>query len=451
MSNVLTGILPFDTDDSSVILRCSLLSAAAVSAPAVGPAGTITGTTHTFDSLLGFKPAASGNSGITFADPTGYADLDKAGQLSFEISREVVCANQSSTNSSGTSPGGVQWSLVWGNGSNTGTIRKVGGSPSNYQLRTHNASDTAGLVYIHSESKSDMVRVTYSWCGGIVRFFIDGMPIDSWSTLPTRNTSWANQFKNISVMSAASGVNPERDGYMRNLIVSSRPVVLPMNALHRIAFLGHSFSATYSVLTVNVDNYHSTIASELRRLAAIRGYDVATNAFGVAGGYWDPALTALDIRDYIAAMLAWHPSELVLYGPTNDVANAGFVAATVDAAIKAALTTIANDARSVNIRRILFLNTPSRLGLNDATWSDTTKANLTAENINMAARPAWWDATFPTHAGKLVVGDLFTAWGELNPTNAVMVGQRSGLYTNLHPAVTGTRLTAELIAARLDF
>lgn len=439
------GILPFDSDDSSIVLKCALTTAASVAAPAVGPAGTITGSGHTFNGVYGFKPAAAGNSGITFTDSPGYANLDYAGQLSFEISREVVCANQSSVGSSGTSPGGVQWTLVWGNGTNTGSLRKVGGTPSSFQTRAHNSSDTASISYIHSENKDAMVRVTYSWLGANVWLWVDGKPVSAWTTAPTRNTLWADQFKNISVMSSSGGVNPERDGYMRNLIVSTKPANPPVHPGKRVAFLGHSFSVTYSNLAVNNDNYEITIANELRKLAMKSGYDLDTAAFGIGGAYWDRSLTGLDIYDYVNTAMAYLPQYLVCYGPTNDVGNAGYVAGTTDSDIKLALGLVAAHNNINNLVKIIFCNTPSRYGLSDSSWSPSTQGNIRAANALIDLLPAYWNTTYPTQAGKLVVCDLFSAWGGMAPSAQVMVGQRAGTFANLHPSGLGCFIAARAI------
>lgn len=450
MAEQFTGILPFDADDSSIILKCSLRTAASVAAPAVGPAGTITGVSHTFDPQYGFRPADSGNSGILFSNATGFAALDNAGQLSYEISKRVATALQASQQSDGTSPAGVQWQLVWGNGSNTGSIRKVSGSPSNLQLRTHNTGDTAGVLYIHSDDKPDMVRITYSWIGSKVMMFIDGKPVGTFSTTPTRNTRWSNQFQNIAVMAASGGVNPERDGYMRDLIISSRPVMLPVHQQKRVVFLGHSFSVTYSDLAVNVNNYDVTVATELRKRALQRGYDLETRAFGVGGGYWDPALSTSDIRDYVATALAAMPNILVCYGPVNDVASASFNATTVDTEIKTDLTTVGNHAAMRSLDQILFVNVPSRAGGSaDGSFSEATRNNIVAANTNIDALPSWWNSTFPAYSGRLRAVDLFNAWGGMNPASNVMVGQRSGSLNNLHPSCLGIRIIAEEIARQI--
>lgn len=447
MSAPLFGILPFESTDSSIILKCSLLSAAAVAAPAVGPAGTITNaSTARFDPVLGFRPAESGNSGIAFANATGFADLDDAGQVSFEISRDVVCALASSVNSQGTNPGGVQWTMTHSNGTNYGALRKIGGTPSYYQLRPHNASDTGGVLYVHSENKADMVRITYSWNRGRYALFVDGRPVSVFSTTPTRAARWSNQWQTINLMSHTSGSSPERDGYMRNFILSREPAALFNNAQQRVAFLGHSFSVTYSNQgAVNVDNYDVTVATALRRHAIARGYDIEVGAYGVAGGYWVTALSATQIRAHVATAMASRPAVLVLYGATNDVGSPLFTAAAFEADMKTDLGTIAAHAAMPGVRRIVLLNTPSRYGAT-TDWNATARANILAANGVAGGLPAWWDATYPAYAGRLVVGDHFNAWGGMVPATTVMVGQRNGLFTNLHPSAVGCDVLAQLIA-----
>jgi hypothetical protein len=116
MSLQFFGILPYDSTDSSILLKSSLTSAGSVSAPSIGSAGTVVGTGHTFDSVLGFKAATSGNSGIYFQNLTGYAALDAAGQISFEIEKAIVGSYSPTYASEGTTPS-TQWTLTWGDGS----------------------------------------------------------------------------------------------------------------------------------------------------------------------------------------------------------------------------------------------------------------------------------------------------------------------------------------------
>ena len=291
-----------------------------------------------------------------------------------------------------------------------------------------------------------MVRVTYSWVEGKYALFIDGRPISVWSTTPTKNARFANQWQNINLMAHTSGASPERDGYMRNVIVSKEPASIFVNPKRRFSFLGHSFSVTYTNQnTVNVDNYDVTVATALRKYAVARGYDLDIGAFGVGGGYWIPALSANQIRTHIPAALAFRPDILVLYGPTNDVSSPLYTTANFETEIKTDLGTIAAHAAMPGISKILFLNTPSRCGTS-VDWNDTTKNNIISANAAIASLKSWWDATYPAYAGRLVPVDLFNAWGGMIPANSVMVGQRSGSLNNLHPSCYGSDIIAEVVA-----
>lgn len=442
------GILPYESSDSSIIFKCSLKSPADVAAPEIGPAGTITNaSTARFDPVLGFRPAESGNSGITFSSITGFESLDNCGQLSFEISRAVLCVD--TRQSVGSNPGSVQWTLTHGNGSNYGAIRKVGGTPPSFVWRTRDSGDTQGLAYFHSEEKSEFVRLTYSWSGGTLRMFVDGKPVNHWSTAPSRITRWVNQFQNVHCMSFASGGSPNRDGYMRNLLIAKEPVAIFKNPNSRVTFLGHSFATSYSIDTAATPaNYDNTVGSLLRQAAVSKGYDLDLSVAGVGGGYWDPAITAFDILDYVDDAMLTKPHFLVLYGGTNDVGGGSYTDAGYEAALQTALTTIGTDGWASNIRKIILFTTPSRSGLY-TNWDDATRSRIDSSNAIIAALPAWWDATYPALAGKLVVEDLFAAWGGMYPARSVMVGQRTGSFDDLHPTSLGCSIIAELVSKHL--
>jgi hypothetical protein len=347
----------------------------------------------------------------------------------------------------GYAPPALEWWFTWGNGVNYGALRKIVTSNA-VSLRFHESLDTLSNISIHSENKPDFIRITVSWVGAAFQVYVNDAPVQAWTIAPTKNARWANQFQNIGVMSFPSGTNPCRAGTMRNLIIASEPAMVPRHPRRRVAFLGHSFSVTFSDTAVNYGNLETTISSELRKIAIRAGYDLECATFGVGGGFWDPALSALDILDHIPAAMATLPHVLVCYGPTNDVANAGFNAATVDAAIKTGLTTIAGNIGINAIEKLVFCTTPSRSGATTQ-WNDTTRANILASNANILALPAWWNATFPAHAGKLVIADLFSAWGGMFPGTPVMIGQRSGALDDLHPSILGCRAAADLIARYL--
>ena len=443
------GILSYGSNDPSIILKCSLRSRAAVAAPEIGSAGTITNaSTARFDANFGFRPGETGNSGITFASVAGFQALDNCGQVSFDINREILCVD--TRQSIGTNPS-VQWTFVASNGTNYAAIRKIGGVPPPFGVKMHDAGDTQGLAYFHSDGKAEFVRVCLSWNAGSLALFVDGKRVNHWQTAPTRITRWVNQFQNICCMSFTSGGSPNRDGFMRDLLVSREPVHFFTQPEKRFAFLGHSFATTYTNdTTPSGINYDNSVGGYIRQHFNRSAFDVGIEAFGVGGGYWDPAITAFDIGDYAAATVAAKPNYIVCYGGTNDVGGGAYNDAGYLSGIQTALGIIASDAWAPKIERIVFMTTPSRSGI-VTSWNDATRANILSSNAVIQTLPAWWNGTYPALAGKLVTADLFNAWGGMYPPRPVMGGQRSGAFDDLHPSSLGCKIIADLALQSLGF
>jgi len=85
------GILPFGSDDDSVVFQNSLTSSAGITGETQAT-GTLVGTGHVFDSVLGCKPGVSGS--IKFATIDSYTTLETACQLSFEVESDFIADDQ---------------------------------------------------------------------------------------------------------------------------------------------------------------------------------------------------------------------------------------------------------------------------------------------------------------------------------------------------------------------
>lgn len=450
--NIISGIIPFDSDDPSILLKSTLTSAASITSPLVGSAGSVNGSGHTFDSTYGFKNPATGTSGVTWANLTGYQALDNAGQISFEIEREAVCAKATVYGSTGDNPPAdysgqtLAWVIVWtaDGGTTYGNIRKSQGDANGLTIATKQAGETAGFVSLHTQLKPQFVRVTMSWRPGYFEMFIDGRPV-SFSTVPTRDLAWADQFKTIWLQHFNGG-NGVRGRYMRNILVSNKPVMLPKTQKIRVAFYGHSFSANYG-LSNGSSAYDDTMGQMLRGMYALRNSDVEINVDGVGGGYVISALTSAGFQlrnsTFINSLGARKANRILLMAGTNDVGNVGFSSGAYDTDFKAMLTAIdATHDRSFE-QKILVCNVPTR-NAETSTWSQTIADNITAANLVHAALPAWWNTNFAARTGQLIALDLFSAWGGMIPTDPVQTGQLSGASANLHPSGLGSQRIFEL-------
>lgn len=446
------GILPYGSTDPSIIFKCSLQSAADIAAPAVGPAGTITGTGHTISSL-GFHPAATGNSGITFSNLTGHLDLDRAGQISFECDSYTITAEQASYGSTGYTPGGTEWFLTWDDGATAGWLRKI--SLTNFDVRVHPSDTTIGVVLLHSQERptGTYSRVTLSWRGANVDMWIDGYRVTP-NVQTFRVNLLAAQFKNLNILSHIGGVNPSRVSYMRNILVSSKPVIYPVPAsMASICVFGHSFANANADDNNTTSNLDGQLKQKIRKYCTLFGGFVPGNIItgGIGGGYVDTALigdTNFHLSTKVAAAMALSPQKVIVLAGTNDVNAAAFSASAFETAFKSMMSSFATGLNAANITKIVVCTVCSVIGLSGED-NPTTAANITAANATINALPAWWNSTHPTLSGRLVIADTFTAWGGARPTQKVMIGQLLGTLLDLHPTPLGNDLLAKSIAGKL--
>lgn len=444
------GILPYSSTDPSILLKCSLRSAAAVAAPVAGPAGAITGTGHSFDADLGYKPAPTGNSVVRFANIPGHLNLDRAGQLSFDIDSYTICAQQSSYASVGYTPGGTEWLMTWDNDSLYGYLRKLNATNIGYKLS--NSDTTGASLLLHSQNKGSYSRVTLSWAGSAFDIYVDGYKITP-TTATSRVVYTTAQWKNLNILAYITGTGPSRSSYVRDVLLSSKPVSYPMpTVLSSVCVFGHSFANSYSTDNNTTSNLDGQLFHLLRKALGARGYRSHLYSGGIDGGYVDNALIGdsnLHLSTKVAAALLSSPQSIVLLMGTNDCNSASFSsAANFDTSYKAIITAFVTGTNGANIQRIVATTVTSVIG--HSTYDTSTiAANRDAVNAKIALLPAWFDATYPTMAGRLKVADLFDKWGGARPTENVMIGQLLGTLVNLHPSPLGNQKQAESIVGRL--
>lgn len=446
------GILPYGSSDPSIIFKCSLQSLADIAAPAVGPAGTVFGTGHTVGAL-GFHPAASGNSGVTFSNIPGHLDLDRAGQISFECDSYTLTAEQASSGSSGWTPLGTEWFLTWDDGATAGWLRKI--SLTNFDVRLHPTDPTIGVALLHSQERpaNSYSRVTLSWRGAKVDLWIDGYLVT-----PNVQTYRVNfltaAFKNLNILSHISGVNPSRVSYMRNILVSTKPVSYPIPASSSsVCLFGHSFANANGDDNNTTSNLDGQLKHKLRKYYASLAGGIPGDIFtgGIGGGYVDTALIAdanFHLSTKVVAAMKLSPQKVVVLAGTNDVNAAAFSASAFETAFKSMMTSFATGLNAANISKIVVCTVCSVIGLSGED-NPTTEANITAANATINALPAWWDATYPALSGRLVIADTFAAWGGARPTQKVMIGQLLGSLANLHPSPLGNDLLAKCIVNKM--
>lgn len=448
------GIIPFGSQDPSVILQSSLTSADAVRSV---PGASLLGS-PAFDSVRGMKPGVRG--GASFAG-SSFATATAAGQISLEV--ETVLIAQPSPDFAG-GVGGSQgydhaqegWqSLLDVHGSDGAAIASLG------------LTDTAGIggnyhgvsfvgLGVHSAGKSDFVRLTLSWSAGAYTLYVDGVPVFT-------GQGAGLAIGQLIAGSSQPGYQSVQNHYIRNLVVASQPVKFPVDPrLSTVVIYGDSFATQANPTVMGSTNFESTAGFQLRRVmnnmglsigsVVLRDYPGETlNRQPVAGQVsFQQGPSRFDGSvDKLTDVVNQNADYVVIMGGTNDAAGdapaRGGLAPNFAADLLSLCRALLNNAqtKAVIIQTIMSLKgNQTFAGANYAAYVDS---------VNAAIRglPAAWDAAYPSEAGKIRVTDLFTATGGASPPANMEKGTLTGALDDLHPTAFADVISGNLIAAAL--
>lgn len=458
MTDQFTGIIPYGSTDSSVILQCSMTSLAAVTA--AGGAEVTTGS-NTYDSLRGFSPTAT-NGGVKFSTITGYADLNTAGQVSMEVETFGICVNSATAPSTGKD---------WASNTIFFTMRETAGgtTPANYfrwyqdvnerpvvqqfaAAVSGGTSPSSVTLELTSTGKSTYSIITFSWSGNQYTMYVNGLQVFT-GTRAGRYSG--NIAERIDFLSGANTTFGAPVGiYGRNLIVSKRPVT---NVVHpqltKVAIVGHSFATRFkSTNTANLstDSWRDQTAGAAM-IKVLSDYSVGANfpltydtVQDVPGGEIRNAASTT-INSKVPAAAALNASVYVYLGGTNDVIQTTWAAnrATVLADLKTQITTL---MAAPNAKLIIVHNVISTSGNITVAADD----NVLQINSDLGTLPSWWDTNNPTRAGQLVLLDAFSAFGGLTPRTELIQGLvatgSSSYLQDSHPSAAGMLLMGKITA-----
>lgn len=448
MSNQAVGILPYGSNDTSIVLQCDCTSLAGIQA--VGGAERNAGKCD-YDATLGMRANAT-NGGIAFTQPTGYAALDFAGQVSFEVETPAVVITNSGILSAGDDQTGNVYLLVLGDAA----------SPTNYlrcyvdsNERTNVTWGTGGVsggtspgsspVELTSAGKGAFTRYTLSWIGNKYDWFVDGR----WMFQGNRNGVPAGNIgTKINLMSGGGLGNALVGRYARNLLVSTKPVAMPTHPqLKGLAIVGHSFAARSTMWNYSQTFRDHSIGLQLRAALWAAGVgpvmpndsslNFASSGATILRSGGNPLQTQVNLA------VAAKPECVVYMGGTNDAINGSW--ATNRAQVLADAKSDCTDLLAV-ARSLVFVNVPTTLGNSSNFVSSNRDANVLQINSDIATLPAWWDAANPTRKGMLRVVDAYALFGASAPSSADFWGLATGALDDLHPSPTGNLKLGNAIA-----
>ena len=450
------GILPFDSNDSSIILRCTCKSLAEVTA--ANGLEVVTGANQ-FDAERGVKSLLT-TGGIRFNTPTGYEALKIAGQISFEIESAGICEPNASILSSGADWASNEYILVVRDATATNYLRFMMDSVERFFVGWTTASVGGGAspssstIKATSLGKGPFSRFTFSWVGNQYSLYLNGLLIFSGARngYPTADIgSWIELLGDGGL-----GGQALIGYYARNFMISTKPVVLSTHpALKRPAIIGHSFAARARYSPGDSYRDHSigqAIGAELfaRGLNWNMPFDNSAVFFSSGatinrdGG--NPLKTQVDLA------VAFKPDVAIYIGGTNDVLSSFWTVPATSSSRAKILADLKLDIIDLMAvaKRIVVCNVPSVIGNAGNYASANRDENVREINTDIATLPSWWDTAYPTRAGALVVADLWTALGGATPPKNNFWGTALENFSDLHPSAQGNLYVGKAIAAAIE-
>lgn len=414
------GILPYDTTDDSVVVRCPLTSLASIT-----DLGGIDLSTenNVFDSVLGMSPRVNGSniSGIRLrlslmTLESGAHDNLPSGQFSIEVQRAALAipASVVDSESAGYDNGANNMAFLYWVPDNIGAgqagylYKRY--STTNYDIyvKAGAGATAAGAKYIgYQDGMDEWCTVTVSWTPTLHRVYIDGFQIHE--TTRIHGSNQATQFGDLyignygnSAVAVASWNNPY---YMRNFIMSSKPVVFHQHpVLANLFSVGDSFaSGQYGNTTTTTGEAGSEtnlIVGALRRSGfTVGGCTVYANGgSNVLDSGADPMQSDINAAGKTRAQgAAEFPTFVIFQGGTND---SGQVLTNFLADLKDHVEEwMGAGSYTANYRG-------QRMILVCQVSGTSISAGLTNVHNYIKQIPAWWDATYPSRAGQVQYVDM---------------------------------------------
>ena len=253
-------IFPFDSIDPAVVFRSELNSAEAI----IQSGGTEeVGSQNHYDGVLGMKPEAALNGvpgcRFTSASIAGLATLPR-GQLSIEVEREWLAITDPEVDSNGYDHTSIEYLLSYGPTSDVMSLGRLYMQPDeSLLLRFVPAEGTKTAHFVNTGQSDRFARITLSWTPGEARLYVDGLFIGHVDRTDHSPHMLANLY--LGTLGGLSSNAMNSDYYIRNLIVSSKPVTstsLPL--LSHVMQLGDSFAAGVPLANLPT-KYDGTIAN----------------------------------------------------------------------------------------------------------------------------------------------------------------------------------------------
>ena len=475
------GWLPYGSSDPSVLFYDPLTSEVkTVSAggriPAstrlisAGGGGTVADIVH--HPVFGMKAYNDGTKWAsyrfqTFSDvgEARWADFANAGQITFEIETDFLSKPDANSESTGAIPAAIQTILSMSAGGGiyrflqkdaTGTL-----THNNFGATTFSNWYTglSSTLTMSSWGRGQFTKVNIGWSGGKVGgtgyIAFDDQLLATFA----RNRSDTSTPTDFFLPSAAGGQTTiVNNHYIRKLQFSTQPPMFAVHpALNNIVIWGDSQvkdvadgSGTGMDYTAG-PAFSSTVGLELGRALNAKGLFANIRTRGYSGYSIANDGVHTSLSTTASVVKALNPSIVILEAGTNDVIGVGgAVYSAFETDFRALVVDMLNHP---SVKYLLLRTVPSTIG-NATVYSAGFQANRATINAIVSGMPAYIDATYPQHYGKVFVADSYNALGAENPPAGTWYGQLpggklSGVPNNLHYAARGCQVEGATLAAKL--
>lgn len=427
------SIVEFGSGDDSILIESSMLDAASVTNV---PTGSVAADA-VFDPVNGVIAGVSGDTPVHFGPIPGFNGLDDFGQFSFDVQNTAI--SNRSWDSEGIDHTTTVYPITYGE-SFTARRGYVYVSTAEALFLRLEASGAQGVASHSSFATEDfMSRITVIWDEVNAYIIINGL---LWG-LHVRDTKTAGfmGYWHLGGDRVSSGAF----GYpVRNFVVSSKRVrVYPSYIENKIVWIGDSFASQGQPSKLGGSTFDDAKASN-SMIVELTPPDSGFHFDWIAEQGNSGATINDDSADpvivNIPTILAMNPEYVLYRVGTNDVQLNADISSNIDPDIKGHMTTILNTA---SVKTCVVGTAPTvkyGVGLDDP----QRVKNVADVNDIINALPAWWDANNPSKAGRLVVADVFTAFGGESADASLFNG------ADIHPSAKGQALMGRTYADQLQ-
>lgn len=435
------AILPFDSDDPSIILRSTLTSPDEITTAGGSEEPT---SANSFDPVLGMQPAAvpGGVAGCRFTSSSipALADLPE-GQLSIEVQREWLSIADPNIRSTGALHGANEYLLSFTNYGkvNAGKLYVDTDQYITWLYRAGEGSRRARIV--NTKLSPDYARITLSWTESDAALFIDGLLIGSLPRTAVNTDNLSQLFIGNFVGTTDSTFSSPY--YVRSLLVSSKPVQFSSAPLLRhVMLVGDSFAAGQPFFNIP-DKYDGTIANSIIRNLSLQHLSMQEfSVFSNGGGKIqdvsnDPLEADMDGAGLSRAdVLRESPSIIIFVTGGNDIEIFDYSTFTIDLHDHLEAFLGENGYADTTTEKVILTTTVSNTYSSSATVH--SMVDIMRETVN------WWNLKYPDRKGAVHILDSWLLFGGDNVDKTLFL-----LNDPIHPAPAGNIIYGQAITDKI--